>query len=777
MARFDLAPDEPVDLGADAEGPAGPRRSVPEAMDLRGLARARPRRLSTFALTSQAPSTPAPSAPAAPPSATGRRHGPTASAQVVRVPPPPAPVPRAASPPPAAPLAALPVPAAVAYPPPAGPEPLDDPPPVAHPAAEAHRPAVTHRGTPAYAPAVDEPALMAYPGAPAYAPAVDEPPLMSYPGGPACAPAVDEPALVAYPGAPAYAPAVDEPAAEPYPPPGAEPARPAWPPHATSSGTVIMPPPSRPARPVGPPAGTVIAGAVLASTAVPAPQAAVGPLDRVPAQHADVPPQPRRQPGPMPVLPRPERRRPDPAAGGRAAPGGSSGPRRQVGLDPAVVKVLTALGLITAYIAICLSPLAIVSIGHHVPRRPFLVEFSVALGYVGLAMMVLQFTLVSRIKWLARPFGIDVLQRFHRQVSFVALTFVFAHPILLLVQSAPTYLPLFDVRTAPWRARYGVAACAALLLVVFVSIWRRKLRLPYEVWKLSHGLLSTSVMFLALAHMVGVNRFTGGTGGRVVVLLVGVAIVAILGWSRLVAPRVHLFKQWRVVEVIRERGRAVTLVVEPVRHPGWSFMPGQFAWVTVGGTPFKVDQHPFSLSSPGDVEEGGRIHLTIKERGNWTRGIGSIKPGTRVYLDGPYGAFSIDMNQAPGYVFIAGGVGITPMFSMISTMCMREDTRPAILFYANPDWDSITFREQLDELSTYMTNLRVVHVLKSPPPGWRGETGRITTAVLERSLPRQHQSFVYFVCAAEAMMDEVEGMLLELGVPDYRIHAERFGMV
>jgi predicted ferric reductase len=484
---------------------------------------------------------------------------------------------------------------------------------------------------------------------------------------------------------------------------------------------------------------------------------------------------PSRQPGPMPELPRP--RRPEDRTAGQAAAAARPdrvGPAR---LDPAVAKVLTALGLIAAYIAICLAPLVIVSIDDHGPRRPFLVEFSVALGYVGLSMMVLQFTLVSRIKWLARPFGIDVLQRFHREVSFVALAFVFAHPLLLLVKSVPTYLPLLDVRTAPWRARYAVLSLAALLLVVFVSVWRRKLRLSYEVWKVSHGVLSTAVMFFALAHMVGVNRLTGQVSGRLVVYLVAGAIMAVLAWSRLIAPRLHLFRPWRVVEVVRERGRAVTLVVEPERHPGWSFMPGQFAWVTVGRSPFRVTQHPFSLSSPGEVESDGRITLTIKERGDWTQGIGSIAPGTRLYLDGPHGSFSIDMKQAPGYVFVAGGVGITPIYSMISTMCLREDNRPAILFYASSDWESITFREQLDELSSYMANLRVVHVLKSPPPGWQGESGHITTAVLRRNLPRQHRSFEYFLCASETMMKAIEESLMEIGVPGYRIHTERFGLV
>jgi len=451
--------------------------------------------------------------------------------------------------------------------------------------------------------------------------------------------------------------------------------------------------------------------------------------------------------------------------------------RRPVGVAPGATRVMAGMALIAAYLAFCLAPLAIVSIGSHTPHRPFLVELSVALGYVGLAMMVLQFTLVSRIKWLAAPFGIDILQRFHRQVSFVALAFVLAHPALLLAQSLPTYLPLFDLRTAPWRARFAVSSVVALLLVVFVSIWRRKLRLPYEVWKVTHGVLSVSVLFLALAHMVGVNRFTSSPGGKAVVALAAAVILGVLVWSRLIAPRRHGFRPWRVVDVIPERGRAVTLVVEPDRHPGWSFLPGQFAWVTVGGSPYRVDHHPFSLSSPADADIRGRVAMTIKQAGDWTKTVGSIDPGTRVHLDGPHGSFSMDLHQAPGYVFVAGGVGITPIYSMIATMFLREDIRPVTIFYTNPDWESVTFREQLDELSGYMPNLRVVHVLKQPPPGWQGPSGRLDADVLARYLPRQYQTFEYFICASPAMMDAVEEALLELGVSDYRIHSERFGMV
>lgn len=451
---------------------------------------------------------------------------------------------------------------------------------------------------------------------------------------------------------------------------------------------------------------------------------------------------------------------------------------RSAGLDPAVRKVLLGLTLIAAYVAICVAPLAVVNIGYDAPRRPFLINFSVALAYVGLMMMMLQFTLVSRIKWLAAPFGIDILHRFHKEISFTALAFILAHPGLLLVQAASQYLYLLEWPIAPWRARFAVLSLGALFLVVLVSVWRRKLRVSYEVWKITHGVLSTAVIYLGLAHMVGVSKFTSGVGGEAVVGVTGVVVGGVLVWSRLIAPRFHLFRPWRVVEMIRERGNAITVVVRPEGHKGWSFMPGQFAWVTVNGSPFRVThQHPFSISSPGDIEPGGHLALTIKELGDWTQRVGAIEPGSRIHLDGPYGSFSMDVNQAPGYVFIAGGVGITPLYSMIATMCLREDTRPVTLFYANSDWESVTFREQLEEVAMYMPNLRLVHVLKNPPEGWTGETGRITADVLLRHLPRQYRSFDCFICAGEAMMDACEEALVEIGVPDYQIHTERFNVV
>jgi predicted ferric reductase len=438
--------------------------------------------------------------------------------------------------------------------------------------------------------------------------------------------------------------------------------------------------------------------------------------------------------------------------------------------------VIRGLVLICLYLLASVGPLAFMFVGPLPPRRPFLVELSVALGFIGLSLMGLQFILVGRFRAVGMPFGIDVLVRFHRQISFLALGFILAHPILLILENAGRYLPLLLLGSAPWRARFAVASVALLGALIGLSLWRRWLRIPYELWQLSHGILAIAVVGLALAHIAGVGYYMHGLVRQLLFDLVVGSMMGLLVWTRVVHPLTERRLRWRVRGVRRERGGTVSVLLQPAGHPGISFMPGQFAWLS--RWPIALSQHPYSISSPSEGGPPGQLTVTVKALGRWSRGIARWRPGRLVYLDGPHGAFSLDMHQGPGYVLVAGGVGITPFFSMLGTMCVRDDVRPVILIYASQDWDSVIFREQLEELALYMPNLKIVHVLGHPPPGWTGEVGRITPELLDRHLPRrQHRRYHYFVCGPPALMDATEEALGSLGVPPDQVHSERFAVV
>jgi predicted ferric reductase len=184
-------------------------------------------------------------------------------------------------------------------------------------------------------------------------------------------------------------------------------------------------------------------------------------------------------------------------------------------------------------------------------------------------------------------------------------------------------------------------------------------------------------------------------------------------------------------------------------------------------------EHPFSIAS--SARRRLRLNFTIKELGDFTRRIGTVVPGQIAYLDGPYGSFSVDRHPNADYVFIAGGIGIAPMMGMLRTLADRGDRRPLRLIYAYKDWESLTFREELEKLKGRL-DLEVVYVLAEPEAGWRGERGFVTEELLTRRLPEHPGRYHYYLCGPLAMTSKVEAALRRLGVPMHRIHLELFDL-
>lgn len=428
------------------------------------------------------------------------------------------------------------------------------------------------------------------------------------------------------------------------------------------------------------------------------------------------------------------------------------------------------------YVLLAIAPLVLLKIGEVPPGREFWRELSVALGFAGLTMLTLQFVLTARFRRIKAPYGADVVYHFHRQISLVAFLLIVCHPLLLFINS-PATINLLNLFTAPWRARMGVTAVLLLAALIGASLWRRRLALDYSRWRIWHGILATLVVALAMAHVVLARHYLNTPWKQALWLGYSLFWVGLLLYVRVVKPIQQLRRPYRVEQVIPERGGAWSLVIAPEGHRGIRFLPGQFAWITAGASPFAEAEHPFSFSSSAEHPE--KLAFTIKEVGDFTRTIKSLQPGQRVYLDGPFGHFSIDRQpRAREYVFIAGGVGITPIMSMLRTMADRGGDRPLLLFYANRDWESVTFREELEVLCARL-DLTVVHILEKPPAEWPGERGYLGQPILERYLPKEwdRNTIEVFLCGPPPMMTAVERALLNMGVPLGDIHSERFNLV
>jgi predicted ferric reductase len=434
-----------------------------------------------------------------------------------------------------------------------------------------------------------------------------------------------------------------------------------------------------------------------------------------------------------------------------------------------------AIGWIALYLVVAVAPLVLALSGDRPPGRDALIEVSVALGFVGLALMGLQFVLVARFEAVAAPFGEDSIVQYHRQMGYVALGLILAHPALLFFTEIDMW-QLLNPATAPWRARFAVTSVVLLLVLVATSVWRQRLRIRYEIWQVAHGVLSVAVIGLALAHIQLVGYYVNQPWKQVVWILMSAAFLGLLGWVRLVRPFFRLRTPWVVDEVREERGDSWTVSLRPDGHDGIRFQPGQFGWVILGHGPFATTQHPFSFSSSAERDDGS-VEMTIKAAGDFSSSVGDIPSGTRAFVDGPHGVFTPDRNEGPGFVLIGGGVGITPLMSIVRTMADRGDRRPVLLVYGSPTLDEATFLEELRELESRM-DLRVVHVLSSPDDAWEGERGYVDADLLRRHLPPRHRHQQYFACGPPPMLDAVEQVLAEdLHVPADKIHTERFVFV
>lgn len=420
------------------------------------------------------------------------------------------------------------------------------------------------------------------------------------------------------------------------------------------------------------------------------------------------------------------------------------------------------------YLAAVSTPAAVIWATPPPPGRSVLADVTAALGYGAAVALCLQLVLPSRAPWLTRHFGADVLIRYHREIATAIVGLVGLHLVVLFVDE-PGRIGLLVPTTAPPRAMAASAATVCLAALLLTSRRRRRLGLSYETWRAIHVILSVAVVVFTAVHVLGVAVYSAPPLMQVGVVLAvvgSVGSVLHLRWHR---PARHQLP-YRVVRVRPERGGASTVALQPAGHPGAAFEAGQFAWVKPASRPHSLSEHPFSYAS--SAEAPSLVEFTVKNVGDFTAGVEAVVPGTLLLVDGPHGSFA-PADPRASYLFVAGGVGITPVMSFLRSFADRHDRRPVTLVYGSRNWESVTFREELDALAERL-DLTVVHVLADPPPGWQGATGFIDAALLQRVLDGQPDPVNVFVCGPPPMCDAVRSATDALGVPRRQVHVESF---
>lgn len=427
------------------------------------------------------------------------------------------------------------------------------------------------------------------------------------------------------------------------------------------------------------------------------------------------------------------------------------------------------------YLVILVMPRALVTTVAPDSVRGGLEMAAVNTGLVAFSLLVTAFVLMARVRSLLSSFGVEKILRIHRVVAVAGVTLVVVH-LGLVLGSDPRGLSIFDLPHTTPAARAAVVSTVALGALVALALLRRRRQPRYEGWRLLHIALAGTVFVAAWLHVWWLHHLSHYVMIAAWFAMMGVVVLAVAVRRWLWLPMRSRRRSYVVERVADVAGDAVTLEVRAHGHGGVPFRAGQFAWLKIGSSCFVFEEHPFTIASTAAVPE--RKQFTIKALGDFTELLRGLRPGRRVYLDGPYGQMTIDgLESSWGFVFVAGGIGVTPMLSMLRTLADRGDRRRHLLLVGARSERDIVLRAEIDELRERLS-LAVVYVLNHPPPDWAGESGRIDGPLLDRWLPPQaRRRFDYFLCGPPTMVVDVGRHLRERGVPVRRIHTERFEVV
>lgn len=207
------------------------------------------------------------------------------------------------------------------------------------------------------------------------------------------------------------------------------------------------------------------------------------------------------------------------------------------------------------------------------------------------------------------------------------------------------------------------------------------------------------------------------------------------------------------------------------RPPGFDFTPGQFLTVRldVNGKPM---QRAYSISSSPQAH--GYLEISVKRIGLFSGALhAGVRAGSQLTIRPPAGSFTYPALDDRPLVLVAGGIGITPLMSMLRHACATEPARPVTLFYSIRSHADFAFRDELSFLSQRHPQVRMAVTITQGEATDGCHVGRVGPSLVREYVTDPAQSLVY-LCGPGQMIDAMKGVMRELQVPDAQVRSESF---
>jgi len=385
--------------------------------------------------------------------------------------------------------------------------------------------------------------------------------------------------------------------------------------------------------------------------------------------------------------------------------------------------------------------------------------------------MVALVTLSARIGPLDRALGSERLYRWHGRFGRYTVWLILAHLVLILAGYALMAHASIIATAASFLTDdnlvLSLLATLALVVVGLASALAVRRHLPYEVWHLIH-LTTYAAILLGLFHQITLGaQFIGRPVASAVWVLAIVIPVVILLVNRLIRPLIMNSRhRFFLKAVTLEPAGLYSLTIGGTALAQIPVRAGQYIRVHANAPGLRLASNPYSLSALPTV---GGWRITLAAVGQQSRRLVKLRPGTRLWLEGPLGGLTLGNDRTRPVVLIAGGSGITPIRALAEAALIERPTVPVTVIYRVRRVADALFRAEWAELTAKTNGRLTVHLLAGSRTA---VANRLTPARLRALAPWIGQSEVH-ICAAAGLVTAVKDAVQTTGAASLRV--ESFG--
>ena len=387
---------------------------------------------------------------------------------------------------------------------------------------------------------------------------------------------------------------------------------------------------------------------------------------------------------------------------------------------------------------------------------------------IGTYFALLGILLVSRIPWVERGVGHDRLITWHRKLGPWSLYLIGFHVLLITVGYAGQFQEkiLGEFINILTTFNWMWAALAGFLFMITAGVTsykKARAKLSYEAWWTIHVSTYLAIALSFMHQILNGPMFISHPLNKAFWIFLYSAMVFCIVYWRIALPTYRSFRHGLKVEkIVIEGPNMVSVIMRGRDLDKLGAQGGQFFGWRFIAKGHALASHPYSLSAAPTAHY---LRITVKDLGDHSRSLADLKPGTRVFMEGPYGAFTAGRASRKHVVLIGGGVGITPIRALMEEF--RAGVQLDVIFRASKVED-LVLREEMDYLAAKSEGSIRIHYLvgsrKNHP---------MDAKSLKELVPRFADSDIY-ICGPAPLVEAVRVAAKELGVPKNRFHDEAF---